>query len=428
MKIDKYDPLTGIPLRTTFMERLKLSIADAEKKGLKLAVLYLDIGNLKTVNDIYGYHICDRFIKKIAGNLKLCIRNTDTLCRIGEDEFALLVKGFSSMCDIDEIAQKILKLFDLPLYVSGYVLYSTISIGIAIYPDNGCDYKALLKKANIALYKAKEEGKNNLQYFNNYLSMEADLRIDIKKGLRAAIANEEFFLCYQPLIDTKTKNIVCLEALIRWKHPKRGIISPMEFIHVAEETGLIVPIGEWVLQTACRQLKEWNSLGHRDYCISINVSIIQLQQPGFAEVVSRVLEETGILPEYLEIEITESALIESSHIVVNNLDCLKNQGVKITIDDFGTGYSCLEYLQMLSVNSLKIDKKFISNIKVDINKAIVDAVISLGHKLNMEITAEGVETQEQYHYLKDKKCDKVQGYYFSKPLLPEKLIEVLDMY
>lgn len=251
------------------------------------------------------------------------------------------------------------------------------------------------------------------------------LQSAVKKGLRTAISNEEFFLCYQPLIDIKAKRMVSAEALIRWRHPVKGIISPMEFIPAAEKMGLIIPIGEWVLKTACRQLKEWNDSGCGDFGISVNVSIIQLQQPYFAEVVSRVLEETGLPPKYLELEITENVLIESTHTVARNLNGLKKQGIKISIDDFGTGYSCLEYLQKLSIDSLKIDKTFVYNIKIDVNKAIVEAIISLGHKLNMEITAEGVETEEQYYYLKDKGCDKVQGYYFSKPLLPEELIKVL---
>jgi len=251
------------------------------------------------------------------------------------------------------------------------------------------------------------------------------LQSAIKKGLKAAIFNKEFFLCYQPLIDLKGNRMTAVEALIRWRHPVKGIISPMEFIAIAEEMGLIIQIGEWVLQTACSQMKEWNDLGWGDFGISVNVSIIQLQQPDFAEVVSRILEETGLPPKYLELEITENVLMKSTQTVARNLNRLKKRGVKISIDDFGTGYSCLEYLQKLSIDSLKIDKTFIYNIRADVNKAIVETIIALGHKLNMEITAEGVETEEQYYYLKDKGCDKVQGYYFSKPLLPVEMTKVL---
>lgn len=421
-----YDRLTDIPLRNTFMDRLKVSITDAKRNGLKLAVLFLDLDNFKIINDTCGHHIGDRLLKRVTEKLNSCIRNSDTLSRIGGDEFAILIPGISNINEVDEITNRIFKLFKIPLDVNGHKLYVTISIGVAVYPDNGRDGKTLLKKADIAMYKAKESGKSSLKYFNNYMSRAINLRSDIKKDLGTAIKNGEFFLCYQPLVDTSTKKAICLEALIRWKHPRKGIISPMEFIPIAEDTKLIVPIGEWVLSNACKQLKEWHAMGYTGCTISVNVSIIQLQQPDFAEIVCRILAETGLLPENLELEITESVFMESTHLVAKNLYYLKKQGVKISIDDFGTGYCSLNYLQKLAINNLKIDRSFICNIKVDVNKAIIDAVISLGHKINIEITAEGVETKEQYDYLKKKGCDKVQGYYFSKPLLPEEIIKFLE--
>lgn len=420
-----YDPLTDIPLRTTFMDKLKFSITDAKRKRLNLAVLFLDLDNFKSINDTYGHHIGDRLLKRIATKLKFCIRNSDTLSRIGGDEFALLVPDLSSIDEIDDIAKRIIELSNQPMNINGHKLYITVSIGVAVYPENGRDGKTLLKNADLAMYKAKENGKSRLQYFNKNMSRKANLRCDIKMDLRTALDNGEFFLCYQQLIDIRTGKTVCMEALIRWKHPRKGIISPMEFIPTAEETKLILPIGEWVLKTACRQLKEWHDMSCTGFGLSINVSAIQVQQPDFAEVVNRILVETGLLPEYLELEITESELIKSIHTVAKNLNYLKKQGVKISIDDFGTGYCSLEYLQNLAVNNIKIDRRFICDIKVDVNKAIIDAVISLGHKLNIDITAEGVETKEQYDYLKKKGCDKVQGYYFSKPLLPEEAIKSL---
>lgn len=421
-----YDPLTDIPLRNTFMDRLKFSITEAKRNELKLAVLFLDLDNFKIFNDTYGHHIGDRLLKRVTERLNSCIRNSDTLSRMGGDEFAILMPGISNMNEVDEIANRIIELLKKPLDVNGYKLYVTISIGVAVYPNNGSDGKTLLKKADIAMYKAKESGKSRLQYFNNYMIKAINLRSDIKKDLRAAIENGELFLCYQPLIDIKTEKTVCMEALIRWKHPRKGIISPMEFIPIAEETRLIVPIGEWVLKNACRQLKEWHAMGYTDSGLSVNVSAIQLQQPDFAEVVCRILEESGILPKYLDLEITESIFIQSTHTVTKNLNCLKKQGVEISIDDFGTGYCCFEYLQKLAITNLKIDRAFVCNIKVGVNKAIIDAVISLGHKINIEIIAEGVETKEQYDYLKKEGCDKVQGYYFSKPLLPEDTIKFLE--
>lgn len=411
-----YDPLTGAALRKVFMDKLKHSIINAKKKGLKIAVLFLDLDSFKIINDTYGHHIGDRFLKKIASRLKSCIRKTDILCRMGGDEFALLVPNLNDVNYVDEISNRIIGLFDQPICVSGHKIYSTISIGIAIYPNNGLNGKTLLKKADIALYKAKENGKGRLQYFNNYIGKVINLRSSIEYGLRTALENDEFFLCYQPLVNTKTGKTVCTEALIRWKHPVKGVINPVEFIPIAEESGLIVPIGEWVLKTACSQLKKWHNMGYSNFGLSVNVSAIQLQQVEFAETVNRILSENGLLPKHLELEITESAFIHSNYIAAKNLSCLKKKGVRISIDDFGTGYCCLEYLQKIAVNGLKIDRKFVSNIKVNVNKAIIDSVISLGHKINIDITAEGVETKEQYDYLGEKGCDKVQGFYFSKPL------------
>lgn len=257
------------------------------------------------------------------------------------------------------------------------------------------------------------------------MTKEISLQSNMKKDLRTAIEYGELFLCYQPLIDIKTKEIVCLEALLRWKHPRKGTISPMEFIPIAEETRLIIPIGEWVLQTACRQLKQWRDMGYTECKISVNVSIIQLQQPDFAETVIEILTEIGLPPEYLELEITESKFIESIQTVARNLNLLKKQGIKISIDDFGTGYCSFNYINKFAIDNLKIDRSFVWNIEADVNKAIIDTVISLGHKLNLGIIAEGVETKEQYDYLEMEGCDKVQGYYFSKPLLPEEVIEIL---
>ncbi|MCR4436811.1 MAG: EAL domain-containing protein [Clostridiales bacterium] len=277
------------------------------------------------------------------------------------------------------------------------------------------------------MYKTRKNDNNKLQYFNNCMNGEMRLCSNMKRDLRNAIENEEFFLCYQPLIDIRIKKVVCMEALIRWKHPRKGIISPMEFIPIAEETGLILPIGQWVLKTACSQLKEWHDMGYNNFGLSVNVSVIQLQQPDFAETVSRIIAENRLLPEYLELEITESAFMESARTVARNLNSLRKRGIKVSIDDFGTGYNSLKYIQKLAVNSLKIDKTFVYNIKDDINKVIIDAIISLAHKINAEITAEGVETKEQYEYLKKKGCNKIQGYYFSKPLLPEEAAEFLKI-
>lgn len=420
-----YDALTDIPLRRIFMDRLKVSIMEAKNNGLKLAVLFIDVDNFKTINDTYGHNIGDKLLKKIAAKLKSCIGNTDTLCRMGGDEFALLVPSFSNMNYLDEKAQEIIELFHKPMYISGHKIYNTISVGIAVYPDNGDSGETILKKADIAMYKAKESGKNSLKYYNNFMSREINLRNDIRNDLKEALNNGEFFLCYQPLIDAKTKKMVWMEALIRWKHPTKGIINPVDFIPIAEEMRLIIPIGEWVLENACKQLKKWHEEGFTGYGLSVNVSAVQLQQPDFAEVASRILMENELSTEYMELEITESAFLGEIHTVTRNLNNLRKHGFKISLDDFGTGYNSLSYLQKLLINTIKIDRTFVGNIEADINKVIIDTVISLGHNINAEITAEGVETKDQYDYLKNKGCDKIQGYYFSKPLLPDELIKFL---
>jgi diguanylate cyclase (GGDEF)-like protein len=419
------DPLTGTALRKEFMDKLQHSINDAKKDSLMNAVMYLGIDNFKNINDTYGHNIGDKFLKEITGRFKACIREIDSLCRISGDEFALLVPYLTDINPVDEMANSIIDLFNQPLFINGHKIHNTISIGIAVYPNNCLNGQALLKKAYIAMHKAKENGKGRLQYYNNSIGREMSLRHHIENDLRTAMENNEFFICYQPLVNIKTGRMVCTEALIRWRHPVKGVISPLKFIPVAEELNLIIPIGEWVLKTACTQLKAWHNMGFNSLSLSVNVSAIQLQQAGFADSVCSILAEKELIPKYLELEITESAYIHSNYIAEKNLYCLKKKGVRISIDDFGTGYCCLEYLQKTSVNSLKIDRRFISNIKVNVNKAIIDSVILLGHKLNIDITAEGVETKDQYEYLEKKGCDKVQGYYFSKPLLPEEITELL---
>ncbi|WP_238883446.1 GGDEF and EAL domain-containing protein [Clostridium sp. YIM B02551] len=420
-----YDQLTGTIIRTAFMDKLKISIEEAKKEGLMLSVLFLDVDNFKTVNDMYGHNIGDLFLKKIATRIKSCIRNIDILCRIGGDEFAILLPHINGINEADEIAQRILDSFNYTLIVKRYKLSSSISIGIAVYPDNGRNGKVLLEKADIAMYKAKEEGKNNLRHFNNYMMKEIGFRNNIGSDLKDAIDNGELFLCYQPIIDARTKRVVRMEALIRWKHLKKGIISPVDFIPVAEETKLIIPIGEWVLKSALKQLKEWHEAGFKDFRLSVNASVVQLQKPDFAKDVSKLLEEEGISAKYIELEITESALIDSVYNLSNNLKLLREQGIKVSIDDFGTGYNSLKYIQKFNVDCIKIDRTFVSNVNDERNKIIISHIISLGHSIDAEIIAEGVETKEQYEYLKEQCCDTIQGYYFSKPLLPEEAIEFL---
>lgn len=426
-RLTYYDQLTGTMMRTVFMDRLKVDIEEANKNRLKLSVMLLNVHNLKTVNDLYGHHIGDLFLKKIVERLKSSISNIDTLCRFSGDEFAILLPKLDSINEADEIAERIIDSLNCTLIVNGYELSSSVSIGMAIYPDDGRYVKTLLKRAHIAMYKAKEESKNRLQHFNKYKMEEIIFRNDIRRDLKDAIDNGELFLCYQPLVDARTKKVVRLETLIRWKHSKRGIISPVDFIPFAEESKLIIPIGKWILKNAFKQLKEWQDSGFEDFRLLVNASIVQLQEPDFTDIISKVLLETGISPKYIELEITESVLIDSVDTVLNNLTLLRNQGIKVSIDDFGTGYNSLKYIQKFDVDCIKIDRTFVSNINDEINKTIINHIISLGHNINAEIIAEGVETKEQYEYLKEQGCDIIQGYYFSKPLLPEEATEFLKV-
>ncbi len=275
-------------------------------------------------------------------------------------------------------------------------------------------------------FNAKEASKNKYQYFNDKENTKIRLHNYAKTDLKNAIEREEFFLCYQPIFDTKTKKMVSMEALIRWKHPVMGVINPREFIPIAEETKLINPLGEWVINTSCRQLRAWHEIGFTQCSLSINISVIQLQQKDFAKNVKEILDKTRFNPKYLELEIIESISIDSNHLVKSNIAKLKELSVKISFDDFGTGYNCLSNLQSLAIDCLKIDRTFILNIKSHVNSAIVDAIITLGHRIDAKITAEGVEEEEQYEYLKEKGCDMIQGYYFSKPLLPEEVVEFFN--
>ncbi|MEQ6359321.1 EAL domain-containing protein [Thermoanaerobacter thermohydrosulfuricus] len=421
-----YDPLTGLPRREIFMDRLKIAMADAKRNGKKLAVFFVDLDNFKTINDSLGHHIGDRLLKKIAKKLKACLRESDTVSRVGGDEFVILLPDIINMDDTNKVANRILELFNQPIKFNNHELHVTISIGIAIYPDHGKNERVIVKNADIAMYRAKRDGKNGFQYFDSITRKEVEVASTIRRDLRLALEKGQFFLCYQPLVDIRTGKVTSMEALLRWQHPKKGLISPIHFIPIAEETRQIISIGEWVLRAACRQMKEWLNMGYSGFNVSVNVSVHQLQQPDFAKVVFDILNEIELEPRYLELEITETILIEAMETVVRNLYRLKEVGVKIIIDDFGTENSSFKYLQKFTVDGLKIDRSFVSEIKVEVNKAIVDAIIFLGHRMKLGVTAEGVETKEQLDCLIESGCDKVQGYYFSKPLPPDEAIRMVQ--
>ncbi|SNX52733.1 GGDEF and EAL domain-containing protein [Thermoanaerobacterium sp. RBIITD] len=421
-----YDTLTNLPRRDVFMDKLKDAMADARSNGKKFAVLFIDLDNFKSINDSLGHHIGDKLLKKVAKKLKACLRETDMVSRVGGDEFVILLTDISSIDDTNKVANRILELFNLPIKLNNHELYVTISMGIAIYPDHGKSERAILENADIAMYRAKRNGKDSFQYFDMVMRSEVEFVNAIKKDLRVALEKDQFLLYYQPIVDARTGKVVSMEALLRWQHPKKGMISPIHFIPIAEETRQIISIGEWALKTACNQIKEWLNMGYSGFSVSVNVSVHQLQQPDFAKVVCGILNEIEIESRYLELEITETVLIEAVDTVVENLYNLKEAGVKIIIDDFGTENSSFRYMQKFAVDGLKIDRSFVSEIKVDVNKAIVDAIILLGHRMKLRVTAEGVETKEQLDCLVECGCDEVQGYYFSKPLPPDEVIRTVQ--
>lgn len=415
-----FDRLTGVYLRTTFMDKLKEAIGETRQRRELLAVFFFDVDDFKTINDIYGHEKGDLFLKRMAGKLKACTRNRAVLCRIGGDEFAVFLSKVSDREDIDRLANELLELMKEPVDIQGDRIDSSISIGISVYPLDGCKVKTLINKSDIAMYYAKESGKSCFLYFNDQMMSNRRITYDMKRRIHSSLLNHEFHLCYQPLLDLKTDRVVAAEALVRWRHPEYGLILPADFIPAAEKTRLIIPLGEWILEEACRQLKIWHQRDKK-ITVSVNVSAIQLHQQGFSEKVSRILRRYQLYPEYLELEMTESIFIGYDQVVDDNLRSLSMLGITLAIDDFGTGYNSFHCIQYNLFDHIKIDKNFIINISSKVNRTIIDTIVYLGHKLNMKVTAEGVEKQEQYEYLREAGCDLAQGYFIGKPLSPDQL-------
>jgi diguanylate cyclase (GGDEF) domain len=417
-----YDALTGLPNRYLLSKSLQEAIAGAESTGRKPAVMFIDLDNFKNVNDIFGHSLGDMFLKQVAARLLSCT-NAHTECsvfRYGGDEFIVL------MSDTDEVkcasfAESVVGVFTLPFHILENEIYSSPSIGISIYPKHGENPETLIKNSDNAMYLAKKKGKNNYRFFNDRLNTALSRKIELENGLRKALQNNEFVLYYQPLIELDTNKVYGVEALIRWVHPTLGMISPLEFIPLAEDSGLIVPIGEWVLETACRQNKAWAELGIDDILMSINVSGIQLKYSDFCKIVKDKLEDTGVPTKNLIIEITESVMQDSvlSSRIVNEL---KKMGVKVAIDDFGTGYSSMGLLKNLNIDILKIDSSFINDVSDNPNALVIlKHIINMGEELNFCTVIEGIETESQANLLKLNKCKYGQGYFFSRPLPAEEI-------
>ncbi|HET7433102.1 MAG TPA: EAL domain-containing protein, partial [Thermoanaerobaculia bacterium] len=409
-----HDSLTALPNRLLFRDRIGVALAHARRAGRMAAVMFLDLDQFKLVNDTLGHTVGDRLLQAIGQRLVSCVRAEDTVARMGGDEFTILLVDLSDRRSAAMVAQKVLDHVRQPVLIDEHELFVSTSIGISIFPEDGEDAESLLKNADRAMYRAKEAGRDNFQYA---APLRPDDRLAMERNLHRAIERDQFVVHYQPMIEIATGRIVGAEALVRWCHPDHGLIGPEEFIPLAEETQFILPLGEWVLRTACKQMKEWHDSGHAWLRIAVNLSPRQFQQRDLTEMIERILEETGFPPRYLDLEITESTAMQNVELSLAILNRLKDMGIRISIDDFGTGYSSLSYLKRFPIDTVKIDQDFVRDLRADgSDTAIVSAVISMAHALNLRVIAEGVETEEQLAFLRRERCAEMQGFLYSKPL------------
>src|ERR1044071_2357512 len=423
-----HDALTDLPNRILFEDRLTQALILAKRHRQALGMLFLSLDGFKKVHDTLGHAIGDRLLQKVAERLRSSAHQGETVARFEGDEFALLLTqiGGTEDEDVVEVIFQINESLKLPFLVDDHELFITVSIGISLYPDDGADAPTLLKNADAALYRAREQGGNNYQFYTADMNDKAMKRLTLENSLRRALERSEFEVYYQPVLDINTRKIVGMEALLRWHHPELGLIQPAEFIPLAEDPGMIVPIGQWVLRMACTQSKSWQEAGFAPLSLVVNLSGRQFQQQNLSEVVARILQETGLNSHNLELELTESSIMKNAEGAVRTLSELKAMGVKIAIDDFGTGYSSLGYLKRLPIDTLKIDRSFVSDVTTDPDDAaLVMAIITLAHNLRLKVIAEGVDSEEQLRFLHLLRCDEWQGYFFSKPLPVEAFEELL---
>jgi diguanylate cyclase (GGDEF)-like protein len=424
-----HDMLTGLPNRTLLRDRLDHAISSAQRNHSKTVVIFIDLDNFKVINDALGHSIGDSLLKMVAARFTLLLRSTDTLARLGGDEFVVILPDIEDMDSMPPFLERILENISQPYIVDQHEVNITCSLGFSVYPENGQDTETLLKNADNAMYQAKEGGKNTFRFYTGDMETHIRKRFEIENDMRKALVNEEFFLEYQPKLEIKTNKLVGFEALIRWNHPTHGRIAPNDFIPLAEATGLIIPIGKWVLQMACKQNKLWQNQGLPPLCVSVNLSSRQCTENNLFETVKNTLEETGLEPKYLELELTENLAMSNPREFISLLSKFKELGVKTSIDDFGTGYSSLNYLRQFPVNCLKIDQSFIREMETkEGDLSIVKAIVSLGHSLNMIVIAEGVETKQQLVDLQEQGCDEIQGYYLSRPISSQKMAEFQKNY
>ncbi len=391
-----------------------------------VGIIFFDLDRFKLVNDSFSHQVGDELLMAIAKRLKESVREEDTVARQGGDEFVIVIRNLKSEREIEKVAVKLLNAFKNPFKIAKRDIVIGSSAGITFFPRDGKSAGMLLRNADVAMYQAKGLGGNQFQIYSSELNKLAILRFERENDLRHAIKNHEFFLCYQPQFNISNKEIIAVEALIRWRHPKQGIIPPVDFIPIAEETGLIIPIGEWVLREACKQNKLWQDSGMAPFRVGVNVASQQLKFSKFTQVIKKIIKETGLDPQYLEVEITENVIIANPE-VVHMINDISKLGVKIALDDFGTGNSTLANLTKIHVDRLKIDRSFIQNISIEnSDEVIIQAIIDMSHSLNYEVLAEGVETQKQLDFLKEKECEVIQGFYFGIPMEQEELEKFIN--
>ena len=422
-ELANFDNLTHLPNRALFCDRLRQAILQTGRTQEQIATIFIDLDHFKDVNDTLGHRLGDLLLKAAAERLSAAVRTSDTVARLGGDEFTVMLPNVKNSHGPVVVSSKILKNLSEPFQIEDHEIHISGSIGIALYPTNGMTVEELLKNADTAMYEAKKNGKNTFQFYAEEMSSKTQSRIAMLGDLHHVLDRGELVLYYQPKIAIPNYRLIGMEALLRWQHPHLGMVPPDGFIPLAEETGLIVPIGEWVLREACRQIKDWQAKGHPPLPIAINVSPVQFRRLQFAETMREILQETGVPPSLIEIELTESAIMQDVETTVTILSDIKAMGIKVSVDDFGTGYSSLSQLKRFPIDTLKIDKSFVLNISRNKeDEAIVTAIVSMARSLGMNIVAEGVETTDQMQILAVKGCRQMQGYLFSKPL-PANLLE-----
>jgi len=425
-QVATHDNLTGLPNRVLFGEELQHALAQAERRHRPVALLFMDLDRFKNINDTLGHAFGDRVLQEVAKRLTRCVRESDILARLGGDEFVLLVEEFPDPANLGGIAQKLLTAVSQVTSIDGRELNLSVSIGICMYPADGRDAKTLLANADIAMYRAKERGRNNFCFYSAQLNLHTPERLALEAALRGGLERGEFRVHYQPKIDMATGSITGVEALLRWQHPELGLLLPEKFIHLAEETGLIVPIGLWTLREVCTRAKAWQEAGLPRLPVAVNLSARQFRQEQLVSQLAEILKSTGLEPDILELEITESMVMQDPDGAVALMKALRKMGVRLTIDDFGTGYSSLGYLKRFPINSLKVDKSFVRDLPHSSDDiAITRAVIAMAHSLQMNVIAEGVEHQGQFDLLRDEGCDEFQGYLCQPPLTEEDLMRFI---